>query len=159
MPTSAAVALVAVAAGCHGDGDVLGTGSPELVLIQAGATVDGQSIDGETMRLGDDEGNVRFEAHLVDHRGRPAHGHAVRVAYDTPGMGMMHRTGTFMLHDDGTHGDLVPHDGIYCYEDESHHYDCHGPDARPGEYRYEFCGIHEHGYESNRIEISAFVVK
>jgi hypothetical protein len=159
VPTLALAALVAMTVGCEGGSDALGIGSQELLLIEAGAMVDGQSIDGETIGPGHDERTVRFEARLVDDEGRPARGHAVRVAYDIPGMGMMRRTGTFMLHDDGMYGDLIPRDGHYCYEDESHQYDCHGADTRPGDYHYEFCGIHDNGYESNRIEVTIFVVR
>jgi hypothetical protein len=156
VPAVMAIALLGLATGCQ-DSDIVGTGAPELVLSEASVTVGGQSIDGEVLYPSENDGVFRFEARLVDQGGRPAYGHRVRVAYNLPGMGMMHRTGTFMLHDDGMHGDPVAHDGIYCYEDESHQYGCHGPHAGPGEYHYEFCGIDDNGHESNRIGVTAVV--
>ena len=91
----------------------------------------------------------------MDRHGNPALEHRVRVEYDIPGMGMMHRTGTFMLHDDGTHGDMMPHDGLYCYEDTSNEFGCHGANAMPGEYHFEFCGIGRDGRETNRMDVRA----
>jgi hypothetical protein len=140
--------------GCNSGDDLAGVENSKIVLAEATAKVNGDSIDGQTIRTGHNDGTVRFEAHLVDHRNNPAPAHKVRVEFDIPGMGMMHHTGMFMLHDDGTHGDLVPHDGVYCYEDVSSQYGCHGPSARPGDYHYEFCGIDHNGHESNRIMVN-----
>jgi hypothetical protein len=71
--------------------------------------------------------------------------------------GYMHQ-GEFYCYDDGTHGDPVPGDGIYCFVDEMQQYGCHSADARPGEYRYEFCGFDQHGHESNRMEVRVNLV-
>lgn len=158
LVAGAGAALLAMA-GCGGNDDVAGPVSSDLVLVEATAKVNGASIDGQTIRMGQNLGTVRFEARLVDHRNNLAPGHTVRVEFDIPGMGMMHRTGMFMLHDDGTHGDLVPHDGIYFYEDTRDQYGCHGTNARPGEYHYDFCGIGNGGRESNRVRIGTVLTR
>jgi len=153
----AAAAFLTIS-GCGGGDEVAGVGSSEIVLSEASATVDGHSINGQTIHGDDRSGFVSFEAHLVDGHHGPAPGHQVRVEYDIPAMGMMRRTGTFMLHDDGTHGDVVPHDGIYCYGDVPGEYGCHGPDARPGEYHYDFCGIARDGRDSNHMKVEIVFV-
>ena len=140
--------------GCSGDDEVTGIADSGAVLTDASAKVNGESINGQTFSVGQNvDGDVRFEACLLDSPGNPLQDHHVRVEYVTPGMGMMHRRGSFVLHDDGTHGDLIPHDGIYCYEDSSGAYGCHGSDARPGDYHYDFCGVGPDGQESNHIDV------
>lgn len=146
--------------GCGDDDGVTNPASLELVLVDAAVKSDGQSIDGETIRVGrNTEGVLRFEAHLSDHQNNPALGYEVRVEYEIPGMRMMYRRGTLMLHDDGMHGDLVPGDGLYCYEDTSGEYGCHRSDAEPGEYHYDFCGVDHDGHESNRMRRTVTLVR
>jgi hypothetical protein len=71
------------------------------------------------------------------------------------GMGSGHHQGRFQLYDDGTHGDHVPGDGLYCFEDFAAEYGCHGPKAQPGEYHYEFWGEHQQdGHHSNRHRVT-----
>jgi len=154
-----AVAAVIAMAGCGGDEEVTGPVSSGLVLDEATLKASGESIGGQTIRMGENNGTIRFEARLVDHRGNPAPSQRVRVEFNVPGMGMMHRTGSFMLHDDGTHGDLMPHDGVYCYEDAAGEYGCHGSNAQPGEYHYEFCGVGPGGHETNRIGVQTVLTR
>lgn len=150
--------LILLATGCSSSGD----GSPSapttqnLVLSEAAVMVDGQPVNGQTLDPGFGAGSTtRFEAHLRDGSG-PALGHTVWVEFDRPmGQGMGHgghHQGRFQLYDDGTHGDQVPGDGIYCFEDFEAEYGCHGPNAQPGEYHYEFWGEHQQdGHHSNRF--------
>lgn len=160
LVAAGAAILVASLAGCGEDGTVADPTNAELVLVDATVKVGDDAIGGETVRLGHHpQGTMRFEARLTDHEHNPATGHVVRVEYEMPGMGMMRHHGTFMLHDDGTHGDLVPHDGLYCFEDTAGEYGCHRTDAQPGEYHYEFCGIDPHGHESNRMQLKVTLVR
>lgn len=156
----ALVPLVLMAVGCSGGGD----GSPSaptsqnLVLSEAVVSVDGQAVNGQTLPPGFGNGSTtRFEAHLRDGSG-PAQGHTVWVEFDRPmgqGMGHGQYQGRFQLYDDGTHGDHVPGDGLYCFEDFEQEYGCHGPNAHAGEYHYEFWGEHrQDGHHSNRHRVT-----
>lgn len=160
LVAAGAVLLLASLLGCGQDDNPTGPASSELVLVDASVKVGDEAIGGETVRLGHHpQGVMRFEARLVDSENHPAPGYMVRVEYEMPGMGMMRHHGTFMLHDDGTHGDLVPHDGLYCFEDSAGEYGCHRADAQPGEYHYDFCGVDPHGYESNRMRLDVTLVR
>jgi len=57
--------------------------------------------------------------------------------------------GTVLCYDDGTHGDDVPGDGIYHFMDPDEDIGCHGIEAPPGEYRYEFWCEDVFGQQSN----------
>jgi len=153
---SSLIAVIALfwVAGCGGGDEVTGAGAPGAVLTDATAKVNGQSINGQTISASQNvDGDMRFEACLLDSQGNPVQDHHVRVEYVTPGMGRMHSRGSFVLHDDGTHGDVTPHDGIYCYEDAAGTYGCHGSDARQGDYHYDFCGVGPDNRESNHIDV------
>ena len=155
LSASVVFLLLLAIAGCGGDDEVTGPGDSGAILTDAFAKVNGQSINGQTIHIGQNlDGTVRFEACLLDSRGNQVSNHNVRVEFDMPGMGMMHHRGDFLLHDDGTHGDLIPHDGIYCYDDSAGEYGCHGSNARPGDYQYDFCGINSNGHESNHINVN-----
>jgi len=105
-----------LAVGCSGDGGSTPTApaAPQLELASAEVVVDG----------------------------RAAIGGVVYCQYERPGGMGMHGRGTFALYDDGTHGDGVPNDGLYCFEDDRAEYGCHGDGAGPGDYHYEFWGRH-----------------
>jgi hypothetical protein len=152
-------ALVLTVGGCSQDDPTQPADSSagDLMLSAAKVSVDGQSLDGLDIRHGDYSGPVRYEAHLADHHGNPVVGGQVQVRYrmsDMMGhMGRDMHQGEFYCYDDGTHGDPVPGDGIFCFVDDVQQYGCHRSDARPGEYHYEFCGFDQHGHESNRIDV------
>jgi hypothetical protein len=151
LATAAALLMML---GCGEGDEVVAPGSPDLLLLEANALVDGEPINGQTIDAGDNGGFVGFEARLVNGQHNPAPGQQVRVEYDIPAMdmmGMMRRKGSFMLHDDGMHGDVTPNDGIYCYNDVTSNYGCHAPGARPGQHHYDFCGIDREGRESNHV--------
>ncbi len=83
-------------------------------------------------------------------------GMTVWMVVKTP---MMHDHGRyFMMYDDGTHGDLHPGDGEYCYEDVSHMPGIHMMDAANGHYQFEFYCVdseQNHGQHHNGwVEIS-----
>lgn len=163
--TSVAVAvLILTAGGCSQDGPTqpAGSNAGDLTLSAAKVSVDGQSLDGLDIRQGDYPGPVLYEARLADNHGNPVVGGQVQVRYGMYGMmghmgGYMHQ-GEFYCYDDGTHGDPVPGDGIFCFVDDAHHYGCHRAGARPGEYHYEFCGFDQHGHESNRMDVRVNLV-
>ena len=165
LVTSLTIALLALAAGGCSEDDPTQpavSNSEDLTLSAAKVSVDGQSLDGLNIQQGSHTGPVRYEARLTDHHGNPVVGGQVQVRYGMNGTmgymgGYMHQ-GEFYCYDDGTHGDLVPDDGIYCFEDDAQQYGCHGAGARPGEYRYEFCGFDQHGHESNRIDVRVNLV-
>lgn len=151
--------LLLVAGGCSDDDPTLPAepGTGDLELSAAKVSVDGRSLDGLDIEQGSQAGPVRYEARLVDRHGDPVAGGQVQVRYGLSGMmghmdGYMH-LGEFPCYDDGTHGDPVPGDGIYCFVDEGQQYGCHRDGARPGEYRYEFCGFDQDGRESNRMDV------
>ncbi len=130
----------------------------ELTMTSADVLVSGQSVAGQTFSQGHGEGSsTRFEAELMLN-GQMAPGQMAWLEFDRPmGMGMMHHTGRVQLHDDGTHGDRVAGDGIYCLEDFKGDYGCHRADAEPGEYNYEFYGEHQDGHESNHMTVKVTI--
>lgn len=155
MTTLAVPFLLLVPCGCGHDNPT-STGTANVTLSAAKISVNDQSIDGVAIHQGEYSGQVRYEARLVDPHGEPVSGWRVRVQSELSGM-MGHMggyTGEFYCYDDGTHGDPIPRDGVYCFVDSAGAYGCHRANAQPGEYHYNFCGVDAHGYESNRIGVS-----
>ena len=133
--------------------------SSALVLQKAAVSVDGVVINGSTVSRDHGAGvSTRFEAHLVDLTGRPALGHTVLVDYIRPnGHGSMMNGGRMTLYDDGTHGDRMPNDGIYCYEDFGGEYGCHGANAPMGRHEYDFFGMDHSNGETNHMLVTVTV--
>lgn len=163
--TSFALAVLLLTAAACGEDHPTRPGdenASDLTLSAATVSVDGQSLDGQDIRQEHLSGPVRYEARLADHHGNPVVGGRVRVRYgmsDRMGhMGEYMHQGEFYCYDDGTHGDRVPGDGRYCFLDDAQQYGCHRADARVGEYRYEFCGLDQHGHESNRMRVTVRLV-
>ena len=155
----AGVALIALVATtrCGGDDGPTAPSSSAIALTGASVAVNGQIVNGQTLPRGHGQGgSTRFEASLML-GGRPAPGQVVQVRFDRPGPGMMNTSGMFSLYDDGTHGDRMPGDGIYCYEDMAGQYGCHSEDARPGQYQYDFSGMHEGTHESNHMMVTVTI--
>lgn len=126
---------------CSGGSTPTPPAVPQLELVSAEVVVGGQVLNGPTIPMHHASGPTRFEARLhVD--GRPATGGVVYCQYERPGGMGRHGHGTFAMCDDGTHGDGVSNDGLYCLEDDREEYGCHGDGAGPGEYQYEFWGHH-----------------
>ena len=131
--------------------------NPSLVMTSADVLVSGQSVAGGTFPQGHGESSsTRFEAELK-WDGQPAPGQMVWLEFDRPmgmGHGMMRHTDRVQMYDDGTHGDRVAGDGIYCLEDFAGDYGCHRADSEPGEYHYEFYGVHAaDGNETNHMSV------
>ncbi len=90
----------------------------------------------------------------------PPIGSTVWVEHHRPeSMGMMDAGVMFRLYDDGTHGDPVAGDGVYCYDDLGGEYGCHTSEAQPGEHRYEFYGMDHAGRESNHMTITVTITE
>ena len=133
----------------------------ELTLTSADVLVSGQSVAGQTFSQGHGEGSsTRFEAELMLN-GQMAPGQMAWLEFDRPmgmGNGMMRHTDRVQMFDDGTHGDRVAGDGIYCLEDFKGDYGCHRADAEPGEYMYEFYGMHAtDGHETNHMQVKVTI--
>lgn len=156
-----ALLLSALALGCSGDGDSGPTApeNQEIVLSAAAVSVNGAVVNGQTLPQGHGEGgSTRFEAEVMVN-GLPDSRAMVWMQYDRPmGMGMMRHTGRIGLYDDGTHGDRVAGDGLYCLEDFQGEYGCHSKSAEMGEYHYEFYGTHDNGHESNHMTVVVNIV-
>lgn len=156
-----ATALLLLVSGCSdGDNPTGPTPVRNFTVASATVSVNGQVIgDGGVFRHNHGQAGsfTRFEAHLwLD--GVHAPGEVMQVRYDRPqGMGMMGGPGLFQLHDDGTHGDRIAGDGIYCLEDHDGTYGFHHAQAHHGQYRYEFYGVHHTGLESNHHVITVAV--
>ncbi len=152
-------ALLLVAAGCGGgDGSTpTSPAAPLFALASVEVVVDGQVVNGMTVDMHQGGGATRFEARLhVD--GQPASGGVAYCRYDLPGGGrMMQRQGVFSMFDDGTHGDRIPGDGVYCYQDDRAEYGCHGEAAGAGEYHYEFWGQHQAYGETMHRQVTVIV--
>jgi hypothetical protein len=134
-------------------------GNSELTLTNADVIVSGQSVAGGTFPQGHGEGSsTRFEAELMSD-GQMAPGQMVWLEFDMPmGMGMMRHSDRVEIYDDGTHGDRIAGDGIYCLEDLAGNYGCHRADAEPGEYHYEFYGVHAtEGHETNHMQVTVTI--
>lgn len=159
ITTVAVAILVLTAVGCSENDPTrpADSNAGDLTLSAANVSVDGQSLDGQDIQQGSQAGPVRYEARLADQHGNPVTGGQVQVRFGMYGMmghmdGYMH-LGELYCYDDGTHGDPAPGDGIYCFVDGGQEYGCHSRGARPGQYRYEFCGFDQHGHESNRLDV------
>ena len=154
---AAVVALFLMTTGC---GESKSPTAPVsgLTLASASVQVNGQSVDGQTLSRGHGQGSsTRFEASLTQDA-RSAPGQMVRVKFDRPGgPGMMNQGGMFTLYDDGTHGDRMPGDGIYCYEDTVGDYGCHTADSPSGQYHYDFYGMHQGMHESNHMVVTVMI--
>ena len=161
--TLVAVALLAaalLASACNsGSSPTAPDANRNLVLSEAALVVNGQAVSSGSTYQHNHEGPngvTRFEATLRDANG-PAPGHVVEVHFRRP-HGMMNGSGHFRLYDDGTHGDRIAGDGIYCYEDRDGAYGfCHRR-ALNGEYHYDFCGYYPDGAETNHRMIDVDVV-
>lgn len=151
---AATLVLGVTAAACGSDSPTAPAFARQFRLTNAQVVVDGVVMNGQTMHQGQQTGSSTFfQAWLQGPRGRLA-GEVVRVEYRRPqAMGPMHMQGFLTLWDDGTHGDSVAGDGIYCYLDEDGSYGFHMPDHPPGEYHYEFYGIHHDGHHSNHYQV------
>ena len=165
MVIALSVLLLAVG-GCSEDDPTqpTNTNAGDVTLSDAKVSVEGQSLDGQDIQQGSHSGPVRYEARLTDHHGDPIVGGRVQVRYGMSGMmGHMNNEymhlGEFDCYDDGTHGDLTPRDGIYCFIDDGQQYGCHRAGARLGEYQYEFCGFDQHGQTSNRVDVRVNLVQ
>ena len=158
-----AVLLAVTLIGCSSSGDdssPTGPTNSELTMTSADVLVAGQSVAGGTFPQGHGEGSsTRFEAELKSN-GQPAPDQMVWLEFDRPmggGHGMMRHSDRVLMYDDGTHGDRVAGDGIYCLEDFAGNYGCHRADAEPGEYHYEFYGEHRDGHESNHMSVTVTI--
>jgi len=149
----AAMVLALAAAGC-GDSPT----APELAqsfrLTDAQVVIDGEVMNGQTLQQGQQVGSgTLFRASLQGPHG-PLAGVTVQVQYRRPqAMGPMNMQGLLTLWDDGSHGDPVAGDGIYCYLDEDGSYGFHMQHHPTGEYHYEFYGVHQDGHHSNHLEV------
>jgi len=157
------VTLVGVAAslssGCNGNRtSPTEPGSAGFSLISAQVVVGGRAVGGQTLPQGHGTGeSTRFEAEVTV-AGSQASGATVWMQFDRPrGMGMSHHQGRVELYDDGTHGDHVAGDGLYCLEDSIGEYGCGGVDAGPGEYHYEFFGQNRTGHETNHMLVTVTI--
>ena len=155
--TLSLVAGLAVSA-CDGSSPTQPTSS-SIVLQKATVSVAGTVVNGTTVSRDHGTGaSTRFEAHLVDLAGRPALGHTARIDYMRPnGHGSMMNGGRMTLYDDGTHGDRMPNDGIYCYEDFGGEYGCHGSNAPLGRHDYDFFGMDSSGVETTHMLVTVTV--
>jgi hypothetical protein len=151
--------VVLLSSGCNGS-SVTPTepATAELSITSAQVLVGSSVVNGQTLPQGHGEGeSTRFEAQLMANGAR-ATGATVWMQFDRPrGMGMAHHVGRIPLYDDGTHGDRVAGDGLYCYQDDVGEYGCHGGDAEPGEYHYEFFGEHPDGHETNHMLVTVAI--
>jgi hypothetical protein len=161
IPLGPALLGLVLFAACSGDGGGSPTApaSPQLVLQTATLSVSGQVVNGMTLPQGHGQGvSTRFAATMVNLQGQPMSGQNVQVRYQRPqGMGMMNPSGTMMLYDDGTHGDRVPNDGLYCYEDWAGDYGCHTASSPMGQYHYEFWGQDHGGQHSNHMTVTVTI--
>jgi hypothetical protein len=153
----AGMALLLVACS-GGDNSTSPAGSVEMTVTSAAVIVDGQTVNGMTLQNGHGgAAGTRFEARVEMPSG-PVAGAEMWLRYERPGGmgGMMGGSGVVALYDDGTHGDGVPGDGIYCLDDVRGDYGCHGAGAPMGQYHYEFWGTHPHG-ETNHMRVTVTV--
>ena len=140
---------------CSGESSPTSPALASLSLQTANVVMNGSVLNG--MTISRDHGNgaaTRFEATLMGADGRPATGHRVAVRYTRPGGMMMMNSGEFFLYDDGTNGDPIAGDGIYCFEDLRYQYGCGGYGMAVGEYRYEFYGMQPDGTHSNHMTVN-----
>jgi hypothetical protein len=163
---SLAVTILLLAAWGCGSGDPATPATPatpgttEIMLSGAKVSINDQSLGGRNIHQGEYSDPMRYEARLVDRHGNLVPGGRVQVQFGMPNMmGHMNEyTGDFYCYDDGTHGDPIAGDGVYCFVDSIGDYGCHRGDARLGEYNYDFCGYDQHGQESNHMEVGVTLV-
>ncbi len=151
MSTALSISLLFFASACdHGDSTHLGVPHMDTFgLVEARVLVDGESIGGQTISRADNLGSsTRFEARVVDLDANLS----VEVAYQRPQM-MEGSSGIVPLFDDGTHGDAVAGDGIYCFEDWEGEYGLHMSEAPMGVYHYAFYAMDEDGHHSNHLSL------
>ena len=78
LSASVVFLLLLAIAGCGGDDEVTGPGDSGAILTDAYAKVNGQSINGQTIHIGQNvDGTVRFEGCLLDSRGNSVSNHNV----------------------------------------------------------------------------------
>lgn len=146
--------LLILFAACDGSSSNLtGPATTKLTLVAAEIAVDGTPVGDTWQPPGHDAAHTRFEARLMAN-GTPAAGHHLFVEVTPPqGMGgHMWNQHRFELWDDGTRGDPVAGDGIYCLEDFDGRHGFHHAGARHGEYHYEFWGAHHEDFsQSNHV--------
>lgn len=152
----AAATLLALG-GCSGSGDsnsgslTAPPGGSAIRLAGGDVLIGGQSVSGATIAQGSGTSTL-FTTTLVD----PSDASRVRTMYmDYPAhssMGMMGSMERLQLYDDGTHGDLAPGDGWYCYLDVDGHIGPHDDDCPKGEYLYTFHGTDIEGHDTNTID-------
>ena len=142
-------------AGCAGDdGPTAPQRSGEVKLTSAVVSVDGKVLNGGIYSHEQGYGqSTHFEAMLAWPDGRPMTGGRAFAEY-RHGDGMMSMmNGRFPMYDDGTHGDHVAGDGVYCYDDGDGQYGFHHQGAHHGDYRYDFWGEHDAGGMSNHMQV------
>lgn len=149
------VSAMVVGLGCDGSSSSPTAPSVErLSLVTASIEADGAPV-GDAYQHGDHGGGSTFFTARLVSGSNPGAGHYVYVHATPPGgMGGMGMWGShqFQLWDDGTHGDPVAGDGVYCLEDFSGEHGFHHAGARHGEYHYEFWGAHRSDFaETNHI--------
>ena len=127
----------------------------QLVTTRSQAFVDGTPLAGATRHQGFGEGSSMLFEGAMTLGNQPGIGEMMWMEYDRPmGGGGMHgnrHTGRTQLYDDGTHGDDMPGDGIYHFEDFDGDFGCQRQSHGAGDYHYEFYGEHHDGSETNRI--------
>ena len=148
-----ALGILALLSGCSGDGggranDVL---QSDVRLAGADVLIDGTSVDSATVAPGSGSSTL-FTATLAD-PGDTSRIRNVQMEYPVhSSTGMMGHGSTVSMYDDGSHGDPVPGDGVYCYLDADGHIGPHDDDCPRGDYVYRFHGTDMLGHETNWIE-------
>lgn len=134
----------------------------QLVTTSSQAYVDGQPQAGATRQQGFGEGSSMLFEGVMMQGDQPGAGETMWMEYDRPmgggccgGMGGGGRhTGRIQLYDDGTHGDDIPGDGMYHFEDFDGEFGCQRQNNEGGEYHYEFYGQHHDGSETNHLDMT-----
>lgn len=151
------VLLLPALTACGGSGGGPTAPSSQLMLTRAAVMINGQTVNGMTLsRSHDSATGTRFEAKLQTD-GQMLAGGSVQVQHQGPGMGMM--STTFMLYDDGTHGDMMAGDGVYSYDDMREDYGCGGPNAPMGDHHYTFMGSDGQGHKSNSMAVTVTITQ
>lgn len=151
-----------IVAGCSGDSGASPT-APSIhpmtaVVSSAMVVVDGRDVSGMSVPQGHHGAFTHFEAR-IENGGSLEPGFEMWLHYEQPGShGMMGSQGRAHLYDDGTHGDPVPGDGIYCLDDEAGQIGCQRADAPMGTYHYDFYGMGSRGDETNHRLVTVTVV-
>jgi hypothetical protein len=132
-----------------------------LQLVNPLVMVNGQSVGGQTIQMGQMTGNSTFFQASLTVAGGPAPGRTVQVQYQVPHQGphMMGAPGqgTMLLYDDGTHGDPVAGDGTYCFDDTRGRYGFHMANAPMGQYHYEFYGIGHDQHHTEHMNVTVTI--